>query len=112
MSKERARLRAERQAAAAQKAAQARVRAAKLAARKQRRERVRRASRSFLPWTPGQRYTRRTRTQRGTVVAVLIAVLVLVWVNTTTWGPRIAALLVAILITPAAVTLFLDRSSR
>jgi hypothetical protein len=65
-----------------------------------------------LPYSPGQRYSRRTRFQRSTVAAVLLAVFVLVWVNTTTWGPRIAAVLAAVLITPAVVTLFLDRSSR
>jgi hypothetical protein len=112
VSKERARLRAEREAAAARRTEQARSRAAKLTARRKRRERIRRAGRSVLPWSPGQRYSRRTRTQRGTVAAVLIAVSVLVWVNTDSWGPRIAALLAAILITPAILTLFLDRSSR
>ncbi len=43
---------------------------------------------------------------------MLLAVFVLVWANTSTWGPRIAALLAAILVTPAVVTLFLDRSTR
>ena len=112
MSKERAKRRAEREALAARRTAQAKERAGRLAARRRRRERWRRAGRAVLPWSPGQRYSRRTRTQRGTVVAVMIAVAVLVWVNTHSWGPRIAALLAAVLITPAVLTLFLDRSSR
>jgi len=112
MSRERARRRAERAAEAARRTAQAQARAAKLVARRRRRERLRRAARSVLPFSPGQRYRRRTRGQRATVLAVLLAALALVWVNTTTWGPRVAALLAAALITPAAVTLLLDRSSR
>jgi hypothetical protein len=112
VSKERAKRRAEREAVAAKRQAEARARAARLTAKRQRRAKLRRVRRALLPWSPGQRYSRRTRTQRGTVVAVLLAVLVLVWLNTHSWGPRIAALLVAILVTPAAVTLFLDRSSR
>src|SRR5262245_49806955 len=112
MSRERARRREQRQAEAARRTADAQARAAKLAARRRRRARLRRAVRAILPFSPGQRYSRRTRAQRGTVAAVLLAVLVLVWVNTTTWGPRVAALLAALLITPALVTLFLDRSSR
>ena len=112
MSRERARRREQRQAEVARRAAESRVRAQRLAARRRRRERVRRAARSILPYSPGQRYSRRTRTQRGTVAAVLLVVLVLVWVNTTTWGPRIAAVLAAALITPALLTLLMDRSSR
>jgi Flp pilus assembly protein TadB len=112
VSRERARRRAERAAEAARRTEESRARAAKLAGRKRRRERLRRAVRAVLPFSPGQRYSRRTRAQRGIVAAVLLAVFVLVWVNTTTWGPRVAALLAAALITPAALTLFLDRSSR
>jgi hypothetical protein len=110
MSRERAQRRAEREAEAARRSERARAQAAKLTARRRRRERLRRAVRSVLPYSPGQRYSRRTRTQRGTVVAVLIAVFVLVWVNTSSWGPRVAALLAAVLITPAILTLLLDRS--
>ena len=112
MSRERARRRAARQAVAARRAEESRARAAKLAARRRRRGWPRRVARSVLPFSPGQRYSRRTRTQRGVVLAVLLAVFVLVWANTSTWGPRIAALLAAILVTPAVVTLFLDRSTR
>jgi Flp pilus assembly protein TadB len=112
VSRERARRRAERLAEAARRTADSRARAAKLAGRRRRRERIRRAFRSVLPFSPGQRYSRRTRLQRGTVAAVLLAVFVLVWATTTTWGPRVATLLAAVLITPAVVTLFLDRSSR
>jgi hypothetical protein len=43
---------------------------------------------------------------------VLAAVSVLVWLGTHSWGTRIAFLLAAVIVTPAAVTLILDRSSR
>jgi Flp pilus assembly protein TadB len=112
VSRERARRREQRAVEAARRAAEARQRAQREAARRRRRERLRRAARSLLPYSPGQRYTRRTRTQRGTVAVVLLGVFVLVWMNTTTWGPRIAALLAAALITPALLTILMDRSSR
>jgi hypothetical protein len=112
MSKERARRRAERQAAAAQRAAEAAARAARRVAWRRRRQRWRVAVRSALPWRPGQRWSRRTRMQRATVAGVLLGVFVLTWLLTPSWSVRFAVLLVAVLATPALVTLFLDRSSR
>jgi hypothetical protein len=43
---------------------------------------------------------------------VVLAVMVLVWMSTDSWSVRIVLLLAAMVVTPAAVTLFLDRSNR
>ncbi|MBI3685731.1 MAG: hypothetical protein HY241_00070 [Actinobacteria bacterium] len=112
MSKERARRRAVRLAEGARRAEEARVRSDRLTARRRRRDRLRRRLRGAAPVAPGQRWSRRTRGQRGMIAAVLAAVAVLVWSATDSWGPRIAVLLAATVVTPAVVTLFLDRSSR
>jgi hypothetical protein len=68
--------------------------------------------RSALPWLPGQRWSRRTRTQRAAVVGVLIGILIITWLVTPSWSIRIAVLLAAVVATPALVTFFLDRSTR
>jgi hypothetical protein len=112
MSRERARRRAVRQAEAARRAAEAAERTARQVARRRRLARWRVAFRSALPWLPGQRFSRRTRTQRAAVVGILGAVLVLTWILTPSWNIRIAMLLVALVATPALVTLVLDRSTR
>ncbi|HEX5493165.1 MAG TPA: hypothetical protein VFX70_01145 [Mycobacteriales bacterium] len=112
MSQERARRREARQAESARRAAEARARAERQVARSRRRIRRRRAVRTALPWLPGQRWNRRTQAQRGVIVAVLLAALVVVWIGTGSWPLRIAFLLIAVIVTPAVVTLFLDRSSR
>lgn len=112
MSRERAKRREARQAASARRVAESRARAQRQVARSRRAIRRRQAIRSALPWLPGQRWNRRTRTQRGTTIAVLLAVLVMVWFGTGSWPVRIAFLLAAVIVTPAVVTLFLDRSSR
>lgn len=112
MSRERARRREARQAAAASRAAAARAQAERQAAAARRRRRRRAMVRTLLPWRPGQRWSRRTRAQRGTVAAALLAVVVVVWLVTGSWPVRIAFVLAAVVVTPAAVTLFLDRSTR
>jgi hypothetical protein len=112
VSKERARLRAEREAAAARRAAAAARRATVAAARRRRRERRRAALRGALPWLPGQRYSRRTRAQRATIAAALLAVLGGAWLITSSWTVVVAVGLAALVATPALVTLFLDRGSR
>jgi hypothetical protein len=112
VSKERAHRRAARQAAAAERAALASRRTAREVARRRRLARRRVAVRSALPWLPGQRWSRRTRTQRAMVAGILIGVLVLTWLFTPSWNLRIATFLVALVATPALVTLFLDRSTR
>lgn len=112
MSKERARRRAVRQAEAARRAAVASRRSARQVARRRRRQRWRVATRSALPWRPGQRWSRRTRAQRAVVLALLLGVFVVTWMITPSWSIRLAVLLVALLATPALVTMVLDRSSR
>jgi hypothetical protein len=112
VSKERARRRAARQAEAAQRAADAARRTARQVARRRRRAGRRVAIRSAAPWIPGQRWSRRTRTQRAAVAGILIGVLVITWLVTPSWSIRIAVVLTALVVTPALVTLFLDRSTR
>jgi hypothetical protein len=112
LSKERAKRRAARQAEAARRAAEAAERSARLVARRRRRRRRRVALRSALPWQPGQRWSRRTRAQRAAVAGVLIGVFVLTWLITPSWSIRVAVLLVALVATPALVTMFFDRSTR
>lgn len=112
MSKERARRRAVRQAEAARRAAEAEERTARQVARRRRLARWRVAVRSALPWLPGQRWSRRTRAQRAAVAVILLGVLIITWLVTPSWNIRIAMLLVAVIATPALVTMALDRSSR
>jgi hypothetical protein len=112
VSKERAKRRAVRQAEAARRASAAAQRSARQVTRRRRRQRRRVAIRSALPWLPGQRWSRRTRTQRAAVAGVLIGVFVLTWLITPSWSIRIAVVLVALVATPALVTMVLDRSTR
>jgi hypothetical protein len=112
VSKERARRRAARQADAARRSAEAARRTARQVARRRRVARWRVAVRSALPWLPGQRWSRRTRGQRATVAVILLAVLIVTWLVTPSWSIRVAILLVALVATPALVTMFLDRSTR
>jgi Flp pilus assembly protein TadB len=112
VSKERARRRAARQAEASQRAAEAARRTARQVARRRRLARWRVAARSALPWRPGQRWSRRTRTQRAAVAGVLLGVLIVTWLLTPSWSIRIAMLLVVLIASPALVTMLFDRSSR
>ena len=111
MSHERARRRELRLAAGARRAAEARQRSARRTARRRRQERRRAALRAAVPWLPGQRWSRRTRAQRGTIGAALLSVLVLTYLIVPSWNVRIAVVLAALLVTPALVTLVLDRST-
>jgi hypothetical protein len=112
MSRERARRRAERVAAAEQRAAAAAARSAKATERRRRRARLRAAVRAALPWVPGQRWSRRTRVQRATVAGTVAGVLLASWMVTGSWTVVLGVGLVALLATPALITLILDRSSR
>jgi Flp pilus assembly protein TadB len=111
MSKERARRRAVREAATAQRVSAAAERTAKQVARRRRRSRLRAAFRTALPWLPGQRWSRRTRGQRYAVFGALLGVGVFAWLITPSWDIRIAVWLTALLATPALVTMALDRST-
>ena len=110
MSKERAKRRAERQADSARRVAATEARNTRANAARRRRDRRRAAVRGVLP--TGQRWSRRTRTQRAGTVLVLAAVLIVTYLLVDDWSVRIAVALVALLATPAIVTMFLDRSTR
>lgn len=130
MSKERAKRRAEREAAMpAVEGEKTRERAeAVLAARPG--EKVRGAQRSTparphakaaaLPWWKRifqprhgrRRFSRRTRSQRAMVVFTVVAVLALIWLLTDDLSVRIGLSLVAVVATPALVTMALGRSHR
>ncbi|HEY9472434.1 MAG TPA: hypothetical protein VIS06_01150 [Mycobacteriales bacterium] len=112
MSRERARRREARQAESRRRVAEARARTERQVVRARRRAHRRRAVRSVLPWSPGQRRNRRTRAQRGSTAVAVLAVVVLVWMSTDSWSVRIVLLLAALVVTPAVMTLVLDRSNR
>ena len=132
MSKERAKRRAEREiAAAAGDAGQTREQAeAVLAARPggpARREQRSTPTQSrphhkgvaqpwwrriFQPRHGRRRFSRRTRAQRAMVVFTVVAVLGLIWLLVDDWSVRIGLSLVAVVATPALVTMALGRSHR
>ena len=111
MSKERARAREAREAEAARRAAAARERSEREADARRKKERRTEAVRGVLP-RRARRWSRRTRNQRATVVLLLLAVGVFTFLLVDSWSLRIPILLVALLATPALVTMALDRSTR
>jgi|tagenome__1003787_1003787.scaffolds.fasta_scaffold19040109_1 hypothetical protein len=110
MSRERARRREVREADTARRIAEARARTEREIATRRRRERRTAAVRSLLP--RGRRWSRRTREQRAITVVVLLAVAVGAYVLLDSWPPRVGVVLLALLATPAVVTMILDRSTR
>lgn len=110
MSKERARRRAAREAESTRRIAAAVARNERQIAAGRRKARRTSALRSFLP--RGQRFSRRTREQRAITVVVLLAIAVGAYVLLDSWAPRIGIVLLALIATPAIVTMILDRSSR
>ena len=111
MSRERARAREARLAESARRAADARARSEKRAAARRRQDRRRAAVRTVLP-RRSRRWTRRTRGQRATTVLVLAGIGLFAFLLVDSWSVRIAVMLVALLATPAVVTMLLDRSTR
>jgi Flp pilus assembly protein TadB len=109
VSKERAQRRAVREAETARKIAETDARNARRNAARRRRDQRRRTVRRL---THRQRWSRRTRTQRATTVLVLAGIGVLTYLLVDDWSVRIAVALVALLATPAVVTMVLDRSTR
>lgn len=126
MSKERAKRRAEREAAGETGEVKERAEAV-LAARPG--EPVRRGQRPTPAhpraavaqpwwrrwWHPHhgrRRFSRRTRAQRAMVVFIVVAVLGLIWLLVDDWSVRIGLSLVAVFATPALVTMALGRSHR
>jgi Flp pilus assembly protein TadB len=110
VSKQRAQRRAAREAESARRVAAARVRTEKETAARRRREERTAALRRFVP--RGRRWSRRTREQRAIVVVVLLAIAVASYVLLDSWAPRIGVVLLALVATPALVTMILDRSTR
>ncbi|MGI8691667.1 MAG: hypothetical protein ACR2JK_02030 [Geodermatophilaceae bacterium] len=68
--------------------------------------------RLFQPRHGRRRFSRRTRSQRAMVVFTVLAVLALIWLLTDDLSVRIGLSLVAIVATPALVTMALGRSHR
>ncbi len=112
MSKERARRRAERLAAAARSQAEAARRDRAQVDSRRRRQARRAALRKLVPRLPGRGYSRRTREQRVGVVMIIICVAVLAWLLFDSWTLRVAVLIVTALATPVLATAFLGRSHR
>jgi hypothetical protein len=110
VSKERARRREAREADTARRVAESRARTDRDNAARRRRARRAAAFRSLVP--KNRRWTRRTREQRAITVVVLLAIAVASYVLLDSWGPRIGVVLLALLATPAVVTMILDRSTR
>jgi hypothetical protein len=110
VSKERARRREAREADSARRVAEARARTEREIEARRRRDRRTAALRSLLPRR--RRWSRRTREQRAITVVVLLAVAVGAYVLLDSWAPRVGVVLLALLATPAIVTMILDRSTR
>jgi Flp pilus assembly protein TadB len=110
VSKQRARRRQEREADTARRVAEAKARTDKEIAARRRRDRRTAAVRSVVPRR--RRWSRRTREQRAITVVVLLAIAVAAYVLLDSWAPRIGVVLLALLATPAIVTMILDRSTR
>ncbi len=110
MSKERAQRREAREADSARRVAEARARTEREIEARRRRARRTAALRSLLPRR--RRWSRRTREQRAITVVVLLAIAVGAYVLLDSWAPRVGVVLLALLATPAIVTMILDRSTR
>lgn len=112
MSKERARRRAERQAAATRAQAEAARRDRARVELRRRRLARRAAVRRLVPRLPGRGYSRRTREQRVSMVMVIVSVGVLAWLLFDSWTLRVAVLVVTLMATPVLATAVLGRSHR
>jgi Flp pilus assembly protein TadB len=112
VSKERARRRAERLAAAARAQAEAtRLERRRVAARKRRQAR-RAAIRRLLPRLPRRGYSRRTREQRLGMAMVIVAVGGLALLLFDSWPVRVAVFAGTLLAAPVVATALLGRGSR
>jgi Flp pilus assembly protein TadB len=118
VSKERARRRAEREAAAAEERARREAKAQRAAARAEltgtvaaplRRTRTS-ASRWYRRTYPkGDPFARRRRRQTLVVVAIVLVVQILTWWLTPSWALRIGVLGISVLIAPVVRVLLFDR---
>ncbi|MFI9640083.1 hypothetical protein ACIG87_08445 [Micromonospora sp. NPDC051925] len=105
MSKERARRRAVREAAAARDRV---VRQRKLARRQRRRALVRRVTPQWRRGRTG-RLARRSRGERAAIVGLTGAALLLIWVFVDDLALRMALVVLLLLVLPAIVVIALDR---
>jgi Flp pilus assembly protein TadB len=113
MSKERARRRAERQAATAQRLEQHRQRQSAEAARRLRRARWRAAfgRRPGNP-SPAGALSARRKERRAVIASALLVLVVLTYLMTRSVTMVVGVLLVAAIAVPALAAAFLDRSRR
>ncbi|MEO5710685.1 MAG: hypothetical protein ABIQ59_12780 [Nocardioidaceae bacterium] len=114
MSKERARRRAEREHEAALKASARAAEQERRERRVARAEAVRRVTTDRMPrrvrtGRPTGTLARRRRVETSLVLALLAAVNLLVWILTTGWAERLAALVVSLLAAPVLVALLVPR---
>ena len=110
MSKERQRLRAEREAARERAAAESARRNARTARRRARIARVTR----FVPrrsGRPGGILARRRREQNAIVVVAFLLVQVFAWISIPSWTGRLAVLALSAFLVPVFITLAFDRRS-
>jgi hypothetical protein len=116
MSKERQRLRAQREAERERAAAERARRDARTAGR---RDRIARVAR-LMPRRPGRArrsrrpkgiLARRRREQNAIVAVVFLLVQVVAWINLASWTARLAVLVLSAFLVPVFVTLAFDRRS-
>ena len=110
MSKERQRLRAEREAARERAAADSARRNARAA---RRRARIARVSR-LVPrrsGRPGGLLARRRREQNAIVVVAFLLVQVFAWISLSSWTGRLAVFALSAFLVPVFITLAFDRRS-
>jgi Flp pilus assembly protein TadB len=114
MSKERARRRAEREHEAALKASARATEHERRERRAARSDAVRRVTTDRLPRRtrtarPTGTLARRRRVETSLVLALLVALNVLVWILSSDWASRLAAVVVSLLAAPVLVTLLVPR---
>jgi hypothetical protein len=113
MSKERQRLRAQREAERKRAAAERARREARTARRRERIARVTRLAprRPGRTRRPGGIIARRRREQNAIVAVVFLLAQVVAWINLASWTARLAVLVLSAFLVPVFVTLAFDRRS-
>jgi len=111
VSKERAQARAEREAAAARRVAEAQAHRGRAVVERTRRERRELLWRRVRLWQHGARF-RRNKEAWATLATVVLVVLVLTYLFTSSVGALILVGLVLLIGSPALAMLLLDRSGK
>jgi Flp pilus assembly protein TadB len=111
MSKARQLARAERERAAAERAALARAEQQKATAARIRRERRALAWRRIRLWQHGPGFARRRETW-GALATLVLLILLVVYLVTRTLGPVLVTALALLVCAPVLVLLFFDRSRK